>query len=159
MQMTRVLFVCLGNICRSPLAQGVMEYHLKRAGLEDRVSVDSAGTGDYHTDEPPDARAVDAAARRRIDISGQRARQVQNGDFQSFDYICAMDLDNLTALNARCPEAEGDKLRLLMDFAPGAAGQEVPDPYYGGGDGFEHVLDLIERAVEGLVQELRSRHP
>ena len=155
--MTRILFVCLGNICRSPLAQGVMEYHVKRAGLEERVSVDSAGIGDYHVGDPPDARAVEAAARRNMDITGQRARQVRSGDFQSFDYICAMDLDNLTALNARCPEAESAKLRLLMDFAPGAPGQEVPDPYYGGGEGFEHVLDLIERAVEGLVQEVRSR--
>lgn len=155
--MTRVLFVCLGNICRSPLAQGVMGYHLKRAGLEHRVSVDSAGTAGYHVGESPDARASEAAARRGIDITDQRARQVQNGDFESFDYICAMDLDNLSALNARCPEAQSTKLGLLMDFAPGPAGQEVPDPYYGGGDGFEHALDLIESAVEGLVQEIRSR--
>lgn len=154
--MTRVLFVCLGNICRSPLAQGMLEYHLERAGLADRVLVDSAGTAAYHTGEPPDARAIEAAARRGFDISRQRARQVQCSDFEVFDYICAMDLDNRAALNARCPGAKGGRLGLLMDFSPGPAGQEVPDPYYGGEDGFEHALDLIESAIEGLVQEIRS---
>lgn len=157
--MTRVLFVCLGNICRSPLAQGMMEYHLQRAGLGDRVRVDSAGTAAYHTGEPPDECAIEAAARRGFDISRQRARQVQCSDIEAFDYICAMDLDNLAALNARCPGVNDARLGLLMDFSPGPAGQEVPDPYYGGEDGFEHALDLIESAVEGLVQEIRSHLP
>ncbi|MDX1513738.1 MAG: low molecular weight protein-tyrosine-phosphatase [Gammaproteobacteria bacterium] len=152
----RVLFVCLGNICRSPLAQGVMEHQLKRAGLEDQVFVDSAGTAAYHVEEMPDSRAIEAAARRGIRIDGQRARQVNGDDFSAFDYICAMDADNLITLRSRCPTDEEARLHLLMDFAPGPGGQEVPDPYYGGEVGFEHALDLIDSAVEGLIQEIRS---
>lgn len=154
--MTRVLFVCLGNICRSPLAQGVMEQRLRRAGIEDRIAVDSAGTQGYHVGEPPDARAMEAAARRGYDLSRQRARRVRDEDFEFFDYILAMDLENLQQLKARCPSAEAAKLRLLLDSAPGPGGQEVPDPYYGGDDGFDQVLDLIEIAVDGLIQELQA---
>jgi protein-tyrosine phosphatase len=154
--MTRILMVCLGNICRSPLAQGVLEQRLRKAGLFHRVKVDSAGTQGYHLGEFPDPRAVEAAARRGYDISGQRARRVRDGDFQSFDYILAMDQDNLQQLMARCPGAEVSRIRLLMDFAPGAAGQEIPDPYYGGEDGFERALDLIEAAVDGLVLEVKA---
>lgn len=153
----KVLFVCLGNICRSPLAQGAMQYQLQRVGIESRVAVDSAGTAGYHVGQGPDSRAVEAASRRGIDISGQRARRVGDGDFEVFDYICAMDLDNLTALRSRCPAAEVTRLHLLMDFAPGPDAQEVPDPYYGGDEGFDHVLDLIETAVLGIIEEIRSR--
>ncbi len=155
--MTRVLMVCLGNICRSPLAQGVMEQRLRKSGLFHSVTVDSAGTQGYHLGESPDPRAVEAAARRGYDLSGQRARRVRDGDFQSFDYILAMDQDNLQQLVARCPGAEVDRLKLLLDFAPGPDGEEVPDPYYGGEDGFERALDLIEAAVDGLILEIKSR--
>ncbi len=155
--MIRVLMVCLGNICRSPLAQGVLEQRLRKSGLFHGVRVDSAGTHAYHVGEPPDPRAVEAAARRGYEISGQRARRIRDGDFQSFDYILAMDLDNLQQLKSRCPGAEVERLRLLMDFAPGSDGQEVPDPYYGGDDGFERALDLIEAAVDGLVLEVKAR--
>lgn len=155
--MTRILLVCLGNICRSPLAQGVLEQRLRLSGLFHRVRADSAGTQGYHLGESPDPRAVEAAARRGYDISGQRARRVRDGDFQSFDYILAMDQDNLQQLTARCPAAEVGRLRLLMDFAPGPDRQDVPDPYYGGEDGFERALDLIEAAVDGLILELKAR--
>ncbi len=155
--MTRILMVCLGNICRSPLAQGVMEQRLRKSGLFHSVTVDSAGTQGYHLGESPDPRAVEAAARRGYDLSGQRARRVRDGDFQSFDYILAMDQDNLQQLVARCPGAEVDRLKLLLDFAPGPDGEEVPDPYYGGEDGFERALDLIEAAVDGLILEIKSR--
>lgn len=157
--MIRILMVCLGNICRSPLAQGVMEQRLRKAGLFHHVSVDSAGTHGYHVGEPPDPRAVEAAARRGYDISGQRARRIRDGDFQSFDYILAMDQDNLQQLLARCPGAEVDRLKLLLDFAAGADGQEVPDPYYGAEGGFERALDLVEAAVDGLILEVKSREP
>ncbi len=154
--MMRILMVCLGNICRSPLAQGVTEQRLRKGGLLHRVTVDSAGTQGYHLGEPPDPRAVEAAARRGYDISGQRARRIRDGDFQSFDYILAMDQDNLQQLMARCPEAELGRIKLLMDFAPGPDGQEVPDPYYGGEGGFERALDLIEAAVDGLLFEVKA---
>lgn len=149
--------VCLGNICRSPLAQGVMEQRLRKSGLFHEVSVESAGTHGYHLGEEPDPRAVEAAARRGYDISGQRARRIRDGDFQSFDYILAMDQDNLQQLMSRCPTPEVDRLKLLLDFAPGPDAQEVPDPYYGGEDGFERALDLIEAAVDGLILEIKSR--
>lgn len=155
--MTRILMVCLGNICRSPLAQGVMEQRLRKSGLFHEIKVDSAGTHGYHVGESPDPRAMEAAARRGYDISGQRARRVRDGDFQSFDYIFAMDHENLQHLTARCPAAEAERIKLLLDYAPGADGQEVPDPYYGGEDGFEQVLDLIEAAVDGFLLELKAR--
>jgi protein-tyrosine phosphatase len=154
--MIRILMVCLGNICRSPLAQGVMEQRVRRVGLAHRVTVDSAGTQGYHLGEYPDSRAVELAARRGYDISGQRARRIRDGDFQSFDYILAMDRDNLQELIARCPKAESRRIKLLMDFAPGPDGREVPDPYYGGEGEFERALDLIEAAVDGLVLEVKA---
>ena len=154
--MTRILMVCLGNICRSPLAQGVMEQRLRKTGLFRRVTVDSAGTQGYHLGESPDPRAVEAAARRGYDISGQRARRIRDGDFQSFDYILAMDQDNLQQLMAHCPGAELSRIKLLMEFAPGPDGREIPDPYYGGEDGFERALDLIEAAVDGFILEVKA---
>ncbi len=155
--MTRVLFVCLGNICRSPLAQGVMEFRLRMAGLDGQVVADSAGTYGYHVGEPADTRAIEAAARRDIDISNQRARRVTGDDFVSFDYLLAMDQDNLRQLRERCPATQRLKLKLLMEFTAGNAGLEVPDPYYGGNEGFERALDLIELAVDGVIREIQTK--
>ncbi len=134
-----------------------MEYRLRVAGLDGQVVADSAGTGGYHVGDPPDERAIEAAARRDIDISKQRARRVAGDDFVSFDYLLAMDQDNLWQLRERCPAAQSPKLRLLMEFAAGNAGLEVPDPYYGGNEGFERALDLIESAVDGVIREIQTK--
>jgi len=151
----RILFVCLGNICRSPTAQGVMARVLEEEGLAGLVEVDSAGTHAFHVGEPPDPRAQEAAARRGIDLGGYRARRITEADFARFDYILAMDRENLEALRAACPPQHAGKLRLLMEFAPDLGFDEVPDPYYGGPAGFEQVIDLVEAAVRGLVEHLR----
>jgi protein-tyrosine phosphatase len=152
----RVLFVCLGNICRSPTAEGVFRQQLAAAGLTDRVVVDSCGIGPWHIGKPPDRRAQQAAARRGIDLSRLRARQLADDDFHRFDYLLAMDHDNLSAIEARRPADCPARVGLLLDFA-GYADRAVPDPYYGGEQGFEEVLDLIEAASQGLVEELRRR--
>lgn len=158
MAVVRVLFVCLGNICRSPTAQGLMEKVLEEEGLAPMVEVDSAGTHAFHVGEPPDPRAQEAAARRGVDLTGQRARRITAVDFVRFDYILAMDRENLAALEAACPPEHASKLRLLMEFAPDLGFEEVPDPYYGGPAGFDQVLDLLEAAVRGLVEHLRRLH-
>ena len=153
----RILMVCMGNICRSPTAEGVLRQRLEQAGLSSRIAVDSAGTYGGHAGDPPDPRAQRHAAKRGVDLSGQRARQVAAEDFRRFGLILAMDEDNLEALERwRPPEAPVP--RLLMEFArrPGAP-RAVPDPYYGGPEGFETVLDLIEDACDGLVDDLRRR--
>ena len=150
----RVLMVCLGNICRSPLAQGVIERAVADAGIA--VEADSAGVGGWHRGEPPDPRAQAAAAARGLDISGQRARQTRQADFEDFDLILAMDESNLAALERARPEGARARLALLLDHAPGSE-REVPDPYYGGADGFERVVDLIEAGVAGLLEDLASR--
>lgn len=155
--MIRVLFVCMGNICRSPMAQGVLERRLHEEQLADRVVVDSAGTHHYHTGEPPDRRGVAAARRRGIEIGDQRARSVRDDDFMSFDLILAMDADNERKLRAVCPPFYADRIRLVMEFAPELREREVPDPYYVGGEGFEKVLDMLELCMEGLVDELHDR--
>ncbi|MBR7958930.1 low molecular weight phosphotyrosine protein phosphatase [Burkholderia vietnamiensis] len=157
--MTRVAicFVCLGNICRSPTAEGVMRHQVDAAGLADRIAIDSAGTGDWHVGEPPDTRAQAAARTRGYDLSALRARQVSAADFERFDLLLAMDEANLAELRRRCPAEHRDKLRLLMEFAPGSAETEVADPYFGGAQGFEQVLDQVERACAGLLDTLRSR--
>lgn len=153
-----VLMVCMGNICRSPTAEGVLRARLERDGLAELVLVDSAGTIGFHRGSAPDARAVAHAAKRGIDISKLRAREVQSADFERFDMLLAMDADNLEALRARCPPQRQDRLQLLMSYAPaGAESGEVPDPYYGPPAAFELVLDLVESAVEGVVTELRRR--
>lgn len=152
--MVKVLFVCMGNICRSPTAEGVFVELLKRHGLEDRIHVDSAGTHAYHVGSAPDPRARAAAAKRGADLGSQRARKVAPEDFEDFDYILAMDRDNLEILEAVCPPEQRDKLQLLLAFAPDVGVDEVPDPYYGGAAGFERVLDLIEAAAEGLLREI-----
>jgi protein-tyrosine phosphatase len=148
--------VCMGNICRSPSAEGVLRARLEAAGLG-HVQVDSAGTHDYHVGEPPDRRSQRHAARRGYDLSALRARQVERSDFERFDLILAMDEDNLDLLQTACPLPLRHKLMGLMAFAPGAAFDHVPDPYYGGPEDFERVLDLIEQACEGLLLQIRRQ--
>ena len=155
--MIRVLFVCMGNICRSPTAEGVFNHHVAQAGLAELIASDSAGTHDYHIGDPPDPRAQNAAGRRGYDLSPLRGRQVGLGDFADFDYVLAMDDYNLRALERLCPSQHRHKLKLFMEFSAGAGMREVPDPYSGGPDGFELVLDMVEQAAQGLLHHLRSR--
>ncbi|WPC03643.1 low molecular weight protein-tyrosine-phosphatase [Pseudomonas benzenivorans] len=152
----RVLFVCLGNICRSPTAEGVLRHKLREAGLAARVEVDSAGTGDWHVGKAPDTRTGQAALRRGYDLSALRARQVSAEDFARFDLILAMDASNLRHLERLRPSGGGAELDLFLRRYQLAL-DEVPDPYYGGEAGFEQVLDLIEQAGDALVRELRER--
>ncbi len=152
-----ILMCCMGNICRSPTAEGVLRAKLAAAGLADLVRLDSAGTHDYHVGRAPDARSQQHAARRGYDLSALRARQACSEDFGRFDLILAMDRDNLAGLRALCPDAPDDQLRLLMSFATRHRADEVPDPYYGGVDGFERVLDYIEDACDGVVDMVRTR--
>ncbi|HKJ94287.1 MAG TPA: low molecular weight protein-tyrosine-phosphatase [Gammaproteobacteria bacterium] len=156
--MIRVLFVCTGNICRSPTAEGVFRNLVRESGLDELIDTDSAGTHFYHVGASPDRRARDAASRRGVDISDLRARQVDGYDFEAFDYILAMDAMNLEFLLAECPTEHRHRIHAFLDFAPDAAEREVPDPYYGGQNGFEHVLDLIEAASRGLLARIRSEH-
>jgi protein-tyrosine phosphatase len=149
-----ILFCCMGNICRSPSAEGVFRHVLRTRAPHLEIHIDSAGTHDYHVGEPPDSRALAAAHRRGIDISALRARLVADEDFASFDLILAMDEENRRTLQSRAHAQYRDRIRLLMDFAPAAAKRAVPDPYYGGAQGFEEVLDLLEEAAEGLLTAL-----
>jgi protein-tyrosine phosphatase len=153
--MVRVLFVCMGNICRSPLAQGVFEGVLRCEELEGEVFVDSAGTGRWHVGEPPDERALSAASLRGLDISAQRARQLRPEDCETFDYILTMDEENYRTVCSLCRGSA--VVRPFLDFADSPE-REVPDPYYGGPDGFERVLDLVEKASEGLLEDIRERY-
>lgn len=156
----RVLFVCLGNICRSPTAEGVFRCLLEEHGLDDRVQVDSCGIGDWHLGKAPDPRTREAAARRGIDLSMLQARQLADADFHRFDYLLAMDHDNLAAMQSRAPQDVAGHLGLFLDFAgleAGLKGRAVPDPYYGGEQGFEEVLDLVEIASRGLLDDIRGR--
>lgn len=157
METVKVLFVCMGNICRSPTAQGVFARLVAEAGLSDSIEIDSAGTHAYHVGEPPDSRASAAALRRGVDLSDQRARRVDSGDFELFDYVLAMDSSNFRDLADLCLPEQRDRLHLFLDFAPDQAGGDVPDPYYGGATGFERVLDLIETAASGLLADIRNR--
>ena len=153
----RVLMVCMGNICRSPTAEGVLRDRLQRAGLAQRVMVDSAGMLDNHRGEAPDPRAMRHAAQRGYDLSGQRARPVAADDFARFHWLLAMDEDNLAWLQRKAPPGHAARIELLMPYATRHAGvQVVPDPYYGSPAGFDHVLDLIEDACDGLVDRLRK---
>lgn len=157
-QTVKVLFVCLGNICRSPTAQGVFENEVQKAGLSDRVEIDSAGTGHWHIGKSPDGRATDSAAQRGIDISEQIARSVTPEDFQTFDLILAMDRDNLSTLQQMAPADARASLELFLDYAHNHEdANEVPDPYFGGAKGFHRVLELVEDASHGLVAHLRER--
>lgn len=158
MSRVRVLMVCMGNICRSPMAQGVFERLVAEAGLAERIEVDSAGTHAYHVGEPPDHRARATADRRGIDLSTQRARQVNVRDFEQFDYLLAMDRQNFAALQHISPAAQAKKVRLFLEFAAEMGEEEVPDPYYGGPTGFERVFDLVEEAGRGLLEEIRRTH-
>lgn len=151
----RVLFVCMGNICRSPTAEGVFRAILADSDLADRVEVDSAGTIGYHRGNPPDPRSQAAAIERGYDLSGLRARPVEDSDFHTFDLILAMDRANLEELRSRCPRPRRDRLRMFLEFGSSHE-REVPDPYYGGEDGFGHVLDLVEDAARGLMRYLQS---
>lgn len=152
--MISVLFVCMGNICRSPMAEGVFRKRLGELADELSVRVDSAGTHSYHSGSPPDRRAQTAAARRGIDISMLQARRVEARDYERFDYILAMDRDNLDRLREESDTHHHKKIQLLLDFADRNRYGEVPDPYYGGSHGFEKVLDLVDEAAEGLILEL-----
>jgi len=154
---TSILFVCMGNICRSPTAEGVFRHFVHEAGLAERVAVDSAGTHAYHVNEPPDRRARAAAERRGYSLDQIRARRVEAADYERFDYVIAMDRDNLTLLTEQSEVGHHDKIRLFLEFAQ-ADEDEVPDPYYGGATGFERVLDLVEDASRGLLETLKSRH-
>jgi len=156
--MVRVLFVCMGNICRSPTAQGVFEQLVNSQGLTSLIQIDSAGTHAYHVGEPPDIRATQAAKKRNIELGSQRARRVNGDDFLDFDYVLAMDRNNYDDLISLCPTEHQSKLHLFLEFATGLAEDEVPDPYYGGITGFERVLDMIERASQGLLAEIRQQH-
>jgi protein-tyrosine phosphatase len=159
MSKVHVLMVCLGNICRSPTAQGIFEHRVRERGLDDWIEVDSAGTSGWHIGEPPDPRSIRAARERGFDLSGQRGRQVTEQDFDRFDYVLAMDFQNLQALRALCPQNYGGYLGRLLDFSSDKRRQDVPDPYHGGSAGFELVLDLIEDACEGLLQHILERRP
>ncbi len=152
----RILFVCMGNICRSPTVHGVFRARLRAAGLEALYEIDSAGTHGYHAGLPPDERSQRAAQKRGLDISDLRARSVIPEDFAGFDLILAMDDDNLELLQAAAPPEHRHKLHLLLDYALGAAGRSVPDPYYGGPIGFERVLDIAEEAADALLARLRQ---
>lgn len=152
----RVLFVCLGNICRSPTAEGMMRHRLQQAGLAAQVAVESAGTAAWHIGKAPDPRTCAAAAQRGYRLHELRARQVQAEDFARFDLILAMDHDNLRELQRLRPDSAGAELDLLLRRG-GLAEHEVPDPYYGGSDGFERVLDLVESACERLIEQIRER--
>jgi len=151
----KVLFVCLGNICRSPTAHGVFRDLAKQA-QQHHIVIDSAGTGDWHVGHSPDRRASQAAAKRGYDLSDLEARQVRPEDFAEFDFILAMDKQNLRDLQAMAPSDYSGDLSLFLDFAKNYSEREVPDPYYGGDHGFEHVLDLVEDASRGLLEHIRS---
>ena len=157
--MVNVLFVCMGNICRSPTAEGVFSHVVTQAGLEKKIGIDSAGTHAYHVGEPPDPRAQKSALSRGIDISHLRARRAIEQDFERYDYVVAMDRDNLENLRAICPPEHESKLTMFLQYASHSDIQEVPDPYYGGPLGFERVLDMVEDAAKGLLQEILQRHP
>jgi protein-tyrosine phosphatase len=150
----RILFVCLGNICRSPMAEGVFRRVAEEEGLIDRFEIDSAGLGDWHIGQAPDHRAQKAARSRGVDISDQSARQVVDEDFDRFDLLLVMDRSNYAELKARAPHEARAKIRPFLDFAPHVGTRDVPDPLFGGAEGFDRALDLIEAAARGLLASL-----
>ena len=155
--MVKILFVCLGNICRSPTAEGVFRNLVQREANDLKVFIDSAGTHGYHIGHPLDSRAIEAAARRGIDLTPLRGRQASVGDIAEFDYVLAMDRHNYAHLVSIAAQQYQDKISLLMEFAKDRREQEVPDPYYGGDRGFDQVLDMIEEAAEGLLADILRR--
>ena len=158
MKNINVLFVCMGNICRSPTAEGVFRHLVVQEGLDHVIQTDSAGTHAYHVGEPPDSRARQTADNRGIDLSDLRARKVVKQDFEAFEYVLAMDLDNHALLSRLCPPEWASRLHMFMDFAPQSEFDEVPDPYYGGESGFERVFDMVQQASEGLLADIRKQH-
>lgn len=157
MMTNRILFVCMGNICRSPTAEGVTRALAEKKGVAAYFEFDSAGTHGYHIGNPPDARARQAAAKRGYDLAPLKARQVNEFDFDRFDRILAMDRDNLELLRQACPEEHHGKLGLFLEYASLSTNDEVPDPYYGGPEGFERVLDMIEDAADGLLDQFAKK--
>ena len=153
----RVLFVCMGNICRSPTAQGVFRHLVAQSALHDKIESDSAGTHAYHVGEQPDRRAQHAAKQRGIDLSDLRARRVMLADYEAFDYILAMDNDNYEILVSQSPAHAKPKIKLFMEYAAQPSEQEVPDPYYGGQRGFDVVYDMVEAASKGLLADIKKR--
>ena len=154
-----VLFVCLGNICRSPTAEGIFRAQVQAAGLSNRILVDSAGSHAYHEGESPDIRACAAALERGFDLSGQVGRQIKASDFEYFDYILAMDRENLHYLQKMQPAGNHSRIALFLDYAEGREGQSVPDPYLGQADGFALVIDLVESAGRGLLKQIGRNLP
>ena len=153
-----VVFVCLGNICRSPTAEGVFRHLVEQEGLGDWISTDSAGTHAYHIGAPPDPRSQQTARGRGIDLSDLRGRKAIENDFYEFDYVLAMDNDNYQLLEDLCPDGLENKLSLFLDFSDEYSETEVPDPYYGGDRGFDHVFDLVQSASEGLLADIKKRY-
>jgi protein-tyrosine phosphatase len=153
-----VLFVCMGNICRSPTAEAVFRHYVDNAGLSEQILIDSAGTHDYHVGDSPDSRAQRAAQQRGYDMSKLRGRQVVGDDFRRFDYVLAMDRANLTILQRITPTDSDIQAHLFLEYARHHTEHEVPDPYYGGAGGFERVLDMVEDAAQGLLEEIRLQH-
>ena len=157
-----VVFVCMGNICRSPTAEGVFRHHVMQQNMHDVINIDSAGTHAYHIGEQPDSRSQATARSRGVDLSSQSARKVQGNDFERFDYVIAMDRSNYEIL--RSLKDSSDKsdqkanLHLFMEFASNWDNDEVPDPYYGGGNGFERVFDMVQSASEGLLEQIKANH-
>lgn len=158
METVNVLFVCMGNICRSPTAHGLFENLVAAQGMQNQIQVDSAGTHGYHIGEAPDGRAQEAALLRNIDLSSQRARQIEKNDFSHFQYVIAMDEANVNGLRRFADETDTQKIQLFMNFASRWDEHEVPDPYYGGDHGFERVLDMVEDAAEGLLAHIKQQH-
>jgi len=153
----RVLFVCMGNICRSPTAHALFREAVTAAGLDSEIKTDSAGTHAYHIGNPPDRRATETASSRGFDMTDLRARQVDRADYLNFDFIVAMDRDNLRLLKADCPADQLGRLSLMLDWATGW-GEEVPDPYYGGDEGFVKVFDMLTDACQGLLSHIAQQH-
>ena len=154
--MVKVLFVCLGNICRSPTAEGIFRKHIQINDLEDKIKIDSVGTGSWHVGNPPDTRSQKFAAQRGYDISNQRSRLINNLDVIESDYLLAMDTDNILTLQELIPEEMQNKLFRFLEFAPHLNQLDIPDPYYSGPDGFDLVLDLIEDASEELLMHIKN---
>jgi protein-tyrosine phosphatase len=152
----KVLFVCLGNICRSPTAEGVFQMLVEEKGLSDRIEIDSAGTSGWHEGELPDPRSSEEALRHGVDLSNQRSRAVRPADFQHFDYLCAMDSANLKELRRTCPKGQEKRLYRFTDFAPELGARDVPDPYYGGDRGFENVYNVVLASAEGLLEHIEQ---